>query len=145
MERLVKITKALADESRIRVLCALQDRELCVCQVIELLALAPSTISKHLSILRSARLIDSRKQGRWMYYRLAAPPGSDTVAQALAWVFRALAGSAQFLADKQHLARILEMDPEILCKQQSRAEACGAAATGTKTKKESAWRRQPNR
>ena len=46
-------------------------RELCVCQIVELLGLAPSTVSKHLAILKQARLVDSRKEGRWMFYRLA--------------------------------------------------------------------------
>ena len=64
------VTKALADENRVRMLLALQKQELCLCQLIELVKLAPSTVSKHMSILRSARLVDARKDGRWMYYRL---------------------------------------------------------------------------
>ena len=62
--------RALADENRIRILMALRGRQLCVCQVTAFLDLAPSTTSKHLSILRQARLIESNKQGRWVYYRL---------------------------------------------------------------------------
>lgn len=46
--------KALADENRLRILCALREGELCVCEVIALLELAPSTVSKHLSVLRAA-------------------------------------------------------------------------------------------
>ena len=65
------ITKALADEQRVRVLLALERGELCVCQIVELMGLATSTISKHMSILKQARLVDSRKQGRWIYYRRA--------------------------------------------------------------------------
>ena len=65
------VTKALADENRVRMLLALQKQELCVCQIIELVKLAPSTVSKHMSILRAARLVDARKDGRWMFYRLA--------------------------------------------------------------------------
>ncbi|RLC17252.1 MAG: ArsR family transcriptional regulator, partial [Deltaproteobacteria bacterium] len=45
MRQLVRTTKAIADESRIRILGALRSRELCVCQLIELLGLAPSTVS----------------------------------------------------------------------------------------------------
>ena len=66
----MNITKALADENRVRILAALKNRELCVCQIIDLLQLAPSTVSKHLSILRQARLLAVRKTGRWAYYRL---------------------------------------------------------------------------
>ncbi len=59
----MSITKALADENRVRMLLALQKQELCVCQIIELVKLAPSTVSKHMSILRAARS-RRRPQGR---------------------------------------------------------------------------------
>ena len=45
--------------------------ELCACQITELFGLAPSTMSKHLSILYQAGLVDSRKEGRWIYFRVA--------------------------------------------------------------------------
>jgi ArsR family transcriptional regulator len=61
MRDVISIAKALSDENRVRIVGMLDGRELCVCQVIELLALAPSTVSKHLAILKQARLIDGRK------------------------------------------------------------------------------------
>ena len=70
MREFMSITKALADENRIRTLLALRQGELCVCQITELFGLAPSTISKHLSILFQAGLVESRKDGRWFYYQL---------------------------------------------------------------------------
>ena len=118
MRHLVRTTKALADENRIRILGALRENELCVCQVIELLALAPSTVSKHLSILRNARLIDSRKQGRWMYYRLAGNEAPEQAAHALRWVFGAFEQTEQQAKDKLRLEEILKIDPEILCGRQ---------------------------
>ena len=75
MRDLMAVTKALADESRVRILLALEAGELCVCQIVELLQLAPSTVSKHMSILKQARLLESRKEGRWMFYRLADETG----------------------------------------------------------------------
>ena len=69
----MNITKALADENRVRVLLALRKGELCVCQITELFGLAPSTVSKHLSILFQADLVESRKDGLWIYYSLAYP------------------------------------------------------------------------
>ena len=66
MYEFMNMTKALSDQNRIRVLMALRKRELCVCQIIELLGLAPSTVSKHMSILRHARLVESRKEGIWI-------------------------------------------------------------------------------
>src|SRR5262249_39570541 len=58
------ITKALADENRVRRLLALRGGELCVRQITEVFGLAPSTISKHLSILHNADLVDPRQEGR---------------------------------------------------------------------------------
>ena len=124
MRRIVRTTKALADENRIRILGVLGGRELCVCQLIELLCLAPSTVSKHLSILRNARLIDSRKQGRWMYYRLADQRVSIANAEATAWILRSISETDRFLKDSQRIEEILKIDPEILCSQQNRSGAC---------------------
>jgi DNA-binding transcriptional ArsR family regulator len=71
MLEFINITKALADENRVRILLALNGRdELCVCQLFDMLQLAPSTVSKHLFILSNARLIYSRKEARWIYYGL---------------------------------------------------------------------------
>ena len=124
MRLLVRTTKALADENRIRILGALGQQELCVCQVIELLGLAPSTVSKHLSILKNARLVDSRKQGRWMHYRIAEKDAPGPVTAALEWVFQSLDGTRQFAADRQRLEEILKIDPDILCGRQPRSGAC---------------------
>ena len=109
------ITKALADEQRVRVLMALQRGELCVCQVVELLGLATSTVSKHMSILKQARLVESRKDGRWMYYRLADDNAPEVVRQAMAWAAVSLAGDPQVLRDRQRLAAICTSDPHELC------------------------------
>ena len=61
MRDFMNIVKALGDENRVRALLALRTSELCVCQIIELLGLAPSTVSKHMSILKQARLVDTRE------------------------------------------------------------------------------------
>ena len=71
MRDLMAVLKALADENRVRALMSLRAGELCACQIIELLGLAPSTVSKHIAILKQARLVDCHKEGRWMFYRLA--------------------------------------------------------------------------
>ncbi len=112
------ITKALADENRVRVLLALQKQELCVCQIIELLKLAPSTVSKHMSILRSARLVDARKEGRWMYYRIAGSNSPPIVCGAIEWARKSLADDPQILGDAKRLEQILKMDAHKLCESQ---------------------------
>jgi ArsR family transcriptional regulator, arsenate/arsenite/antimonite-responsive transcriptional repressor len=121
MREIVDIIKAMADGNRLRVLAALASGELCVCQIVELLRLAPSTVSKHMSILRQAGLVEGRKDGRWMYYRLPGREASKAAREAVAWARRSLADSTQTLADKKRLEAILAMDPEDLCKGQCRS------------------------
>lgn len=117
MRDFLYITKALADSNRLRALCALQEQELCVCQIIELLDLAPSTVSKHMSILRQARLVDSKKRGRWIFYRLDRENAPLEVKKALTWVLDSLALSDVIQKDAIHLKEILQIDPEVLCKK----------------------------
>lgn len=116
MFEFMNITKALADENRVRIVLALNGRdELCVCQLIDLLQLAPSTVSKHLFILRSARLISGRKQGRWMYYRLNTEAASQTVTAALDWAIRSIADKPKIRQDAARLEEILLEDTAQKC------------------------------
>jgi len=62
--------KALSDPNRIRIIKMLEIKELCVCEVREVLGLSTSTVSKHLSILRDAELIIDAKDGKWVNYML---------------------------------------------------------------------------
>jgi ArsR family transcriptional regulator len=118
MREVLDVTKALADGNRLRVLMALRGGELCVCQIVALLQLAPSTTSKHMAILRQARLVESRKEGRWMYYRLPGRDAPQAVKDAVAWVRRHLAETPQIVRDGKELERILRLDPEEICKGQ---------------------------
>ena len=118
MKDLLNITKALADENRVRLLMALQDGELCVCQLTELMGLAMSTVSKHLSILYQAGLVDARKEGRWMYYSLPGKGASAMAGEAVAWVRRSLANSERIADDARRLKQVLAMDLTELCKRQ---------------------------
>ena len=90
----VSTIRALGDENRLRILMALRHRPLCVCEITTLLGLAASTTSKHLFILRQARLIESIKNGRWVYYRLPAEPIA-CVRDALALTMRELTDCPQ--------------------------------------------------
>jgi ArsR family transcriptional regulator len=119
MREVLDLTKALADGNRLRILMALAGGELCVCQIVELLQLAPSTVSKHMAILRQARLVDDRKQGRWVYYRLPGRGAPSAAKEALAWVRHSLAESPQTLRDGKRLREILALDPGVLCKKQN--------------------------
>lgn len=65
------MAKALSDPSRVRILMALRGRELCVCELCDSLVMTQSTLSTHLQVIRQAELISARKEGKWMYYRIA--------------------------------------------------------------------------
>ena len=118
MREFMNITRALADESRIRVLFALRGGELCACQIVEFLALAGSTVSKHLSVLYQAGLVTTRKDGRWVYYSLPEGGAPPAVRSALKWVFQSAGGQPRIADDAHNLKRILRLDPVDLCRRQ---------------------------
>lgn len=91
---------------------SLQDGEICLCQLIEVLGLAPSTVSRHVDLLRQAGLIEMRKDGRWHYYRLAGRGASPVVRDTIRWVSRALADEELIAADKAKLCGVRETGPE---------------------------------
>lgn len=117
MRGFMAITKALSDPNRVRILLSLRGGELCVCQITELLDLATSTISKHLSILSRAGLILSRKTERWVYYRLPDKSAPVAVREALDWVLKSLGKTAEATADAAKLKKILKLDPVELCRR----------------------------
>ena len=128
MREFMNITKALADENRVRVLLALRKRELCVCQITELFGLAPSTVSKHLSILSQAGLLESRKDGRWIYYRLPGKDAPVAVREAIDWVVKSLEDNPRVANDVREVNQILKADPVDLCRRQcQRKEYCSCA------------------
>lgn len=118
MKQFLHLTKALADENRLRLLLALRGGELCACQLTELLQLAPSTVSKHLFLLKNAGLLEARKEGRWIYFKHAGNGAPVAVREAIDWVEKSLGRSPVALADTRTLKRILKEDPTQLCKRQ---------------------------
>jgi len=119
MRDLLAITKALADENRLRAIGLLEHRELCLCQIVEVLGLAASTVSRHMSILHHARLVESRKEGRWAYFRLADKEAPQSAHEALAMVLASLGRNQQARADQKTLKTVLKNKPEELCRRQS--------------------------
>jgi ArsR family transcriptional regulator len=105
----MNITKALSDENRVRILMALRNHHFCVCEITAFLDLSPSTTSKHLSVLKQARLIEARKNGKWVYYRLADSSQSYGMArEAIEWVERSVADSLEIREDDARISEILE-------------------------------------
>ena len=89
---------ALSDPSRLRILSILAQGETCVCDIIPPIGLAPSTISKHLELLRRAGLIAARKEGRWIHYRLTKPSPFPTA--TLKWLLAQVGATTEGAADQ---------------------------------------------
>lgn len=118
MRSTLRITKALSDIQRLRILLMLRVGELCVCQIIEVLGLAPSTVSKHLSILSEADLVASRKEGRWAYFRLPTGEALKRVKPLLKWLEESLKGDDMIAKDETKLHVALSCHPARLSERQ---------------------------
>jgi len=70
MRQLLAASRAFAEPTRLRVISALRDGELCVCELCDALDVAQSTLSTHLQYLRQTGLVQTRNEGRWVYYAL---------------------------------------------------------------------------
>ena len=106
------ITKALSDRQRLRILMLLTGGELCVCQIVEVMDLAASTVSKHLSLLAAAGLAEGRKEGRWAYYR------TSTKEPIMRWLVQSLQADPQIKLDQTKLTGVKKKNMEDLCRQQ---------------------------
>jgi len=115
MREFMAIAKAMADENRVRALMFLGGGEFCVCQIMEILGLAPSTVSKHPTILYQAGLPESRKDGRWNYYRLPGRDAPARVRNTIRWLRESLADDPQIVQDSKKVKAVCRMRLDELC------------------------------
>jgi ArsR family transcriptional regulator, arsenate/arsenite/antimonite-responsive transcriptional repressor len=106
------IFKALSDKSRIRIIKMLQKKPLCVCEITEILELAASTVSNHLSILSETGLIKGEKDGKWINYKINMSPKDNSISSILLYL--------QFVLDDDDIIRkdrniIKKVDRNVLC------------------------------
>jgi DNA-binding transcriptional ArsR family regulator len=120
MRATLRITKALSDIQRIRILMLLRAGELCVCQIIAVLGLAPSTVSKHLSVLSEADLVISRKEGRWSHYRLPQGEMLKVMKPVMRWLGESLEDDATIGSDEKKRKEVLGCSPERIREGQRR-------------------------
>ena len=113
MKETLNTLKVLAEESRLRIFMALNEHELCVCQIVVLLGLAASTTSKHLALMYQAGIIDQRKVGRWAYYQVSKTWKKQH--RLSEWLVDELADSAKIAADRTRLEKILAMPLDEVC------------------------------
>jgi len=123
MEAKLNLFKSISDRNRLRVIMALMTyEELCACQIIELLQVTGATVSKHLGQLNNAGLIKSRKEGRWIYFRIKKEDSQHN--KFLTWLFEDLKSSKDYIEDCKQLKKIMACLPETLCKKQRGEDCC---------------------
>lgn len=114
MREFLSVAKALSDETRVRALLAVKDGDLCLCQIIKVLGLSPSTVSKHMNVLQQAGLVRRRKQGKWHFYRLADVETSRAAQRALTWALGELADDPTIRRDAESVSQVRREDLEEL-------------------------------
>ena len=103
ISKLAGVFAALSDPTRLRLLNLIRSREVCVCHFVEILGQSQPKISRHLAYLRRAGLVEARRSGKWMHYRMAADAGAAGV---LAETLEALGRDEQMRADISRLGRV---------------------------------------
>jgi ArsR family transcriptional regulator len=112
MKTFIRVMKALSDPNRVRILKLLENKELCVCEIQNLVGLAQSTVSKHMKLLEDAGLVDFRKDGSWIIYQL-------TTGEESAYARVMLENLSGWLDDdpqlRQMMSRMSQVDRERIC------------------------------
>ncbi len=105
MPNSAELFKALADDTRLRILNLLSQGELCVCDIMTILGVGQSKVSRHLACLRHAGLVNDRRKGVWMHYSLAHPTGI-VHRRIVAWLAEASSELPQATADLKALRAV---------------------------------------
>jgi len=112
LKKLTKIIKALADENRIRIVALLNaKKDLCVCEITEIIGLSQPTISSHLKKLEDAEIINYSKDGSWVNYSLDENM-EEKIKQVLNLVCQIIANDKKIKSDVQTLSKV---DRNIIC------------------------------
>jgi DNA-binding transcriptional ArsR family regulator len=128
LESSVAAARALGHPARLRTVAMLRSGELCVCQITEVLKLAPSTVSGHLKELKQAGLVTERKDGRWVYFDLADDDRTKTWLEA---ALPPLGDDPQLVADDRLVAELRRLPVEDLCRFGYEAAMTISSETGT--------------
>ena len=97
--------RALADKTRLRLLNLMDETEVCVCFFVEVLKVNQPKISRHLAYLRRAGVVEARREGKWMHYRVVEPPGQHAARifkEVRAW----LREDAEMRRDRERLVKV---------------------------------------
>jgi ArsR family transcriptional regulator len=101
-----KIFKALSDPNRVRILKILQARPLYACEVREILDLAGSTVSKHLSILKESGFIVIEKEGKWINFKINPNPSDQRISSILSSLDFWIADNDTIINDLKNVSKV---------------------------------------
>ena len=101
-----KLFKTLSDPNRLRILKMLQTKSLCVCEITDILNLATSTVSKHLSILRDTGFIIEEKEGKWVNYMINPRPSDKRISSILSTLDFWISDDNLIISDKQKIQKV---------------------------------------
>jgi len=131
LDSAVAAARALGHPARLRTVSMLRSGELCVCQITEVLKLAPSTVSAHLKELKQAGLVSERKDGRWVYFDLADNENTRPWIEA---ALSALVNDPQIEADDLLVDELRRLPVEDLCRFGYAAAKANASAGNRQVK-----------
>ena len=104
--------KALSDSNRLRILKMLQTKHLCVCEMREVLGLATSTVSKHLSILKATGFIIEEKDGKWVNYKINPSPSDNRISSIISTLDFWIADQKLIMSD---MVKVKKVDRHKVC------------------------------
>jgi DNA-binding transcriptional ArsR family regulator len=117
--------KAASDPTRARILKMLEGGDLCVCQIIAVLRLSQSTVSRHLFLLRAAGFVHDRKDKKWIYYALVREPDNPYSARILKSLRKWLDDDPVIASDRERLSRARDLGPEGVIAGGMKFKGCG--------------------
>jgi len=106
IEEKTKLFKSLSDSNRLRILKMLQVKPLCVCEITDVLQLATSTVSKHLSILKETGFIIEEKEGKWVNYMINSQPDDPRISSIISTLDFWIADDQLIISDKQRVQKV---------------------------------------
>ena len=105
MQELIKAMKALSDETRLRIMNVLLERECCVCEVMQALDISQSRASRNLGVLYDAGFLKMRKEGLWSLYSIDKEGMKDYLFSLVAGISKALEGNKVAALDRERLQK----------------------------------------
>jgi len=111
MHDLVKAMKSLSDETRLRILNLLLERECCVCEVMQVLGITQSTASRGLSTLYDAGFLKRRREGIWAFFSINKEGMAEYYSEIIVAMKEALDGNEMYKSDRERLRQVRRVGP----------------------------------